>query len=125
MRVYVAGCYSSDNVMGVLGNIRNGLNQSANLFSAGYYVYSPWLDFQFAISLYGDLPAQYYKDNSMAWLEVSDVVYVLPYSENSKGVQAEIERAKELKIPVVHSITELEVIKLQGDIKLNTKLEAK
>ncbi|KKL26448.1 hypothetical protein LCGC14_2395160, partial [marine sediment metagenome] len=38
---------------------------------------------------------------SIAWLEVSDEVWVMPNSENSKGTQVEIKRAKELNIPVV------------------------
>jgi hypothetical protein len=37
----------------------------------------------------------------MGWLEVSDCVYVLRDSENSKGTLAEIVRARELKIPVL------------------------
>ena len=36
----------------------------------------------------------------MAWLEVSDEVWVLPNSENSKGTQGEIKRAEKLDIPV-------------------------
>lgn len=39
---------------------------------------------------------------SMGWLEVSDCLYVLKGSEFSKGTQAEIERAKELNIPILY-----------------------
>jgi len=39
--------------------------------------------------------------------EVSDCLYVLPNSENSKGTQAEIKRAKELNIPIFYSIDEI------------------
>jgi hypothetical protein len=43
----------------------------------------------------------------MDWLEVSDIVYVLPGFETSKGTLAEIERAEELNIPIVYSFEEL------------------
>ena len=48
------------------------------------------------------LDVEAYYRYSMAWLEVSDAVFVLPNSENSKGTQAEIKRAEELNIPVYH-----------------------
>ena len=40
-----------------------------------------------------NLEVENYYEYSLAWLDVSDYMLVLPNSENSKGVQAEIKRA--------------------------------
>jgi hypothetical protein len=107
-RVYVAGKYSADNVIDVLSNIRNGVDFAANVLIDGYAVFCPHLDHHFAISMWGDdITKKMYQDNSMAWLEVSDAVFVMPDSEKSHGVQREIERAMELGIPVVRTFPAL------------------
>lgn len=100
MRIYVAGSYSSDNVIGVLNNIRRGTKYCVELLKQGHEPFCPWLDYQF--QFYDDTltVADYYR-YSMAWLEVSDCVHVLPNSENSKGTRAEIARARELGIPII------------------------
>lgn len=112
-RVYVAGKYSASDVIDVLSNIRDGINHGALLLSMGYAVFCPFLDHHFAMSAWGSvLTKKQYQDNSMAWVEVSDAVFVMPHSEKSHGVQAEIARAKLLGIPVVYSLEALsEVIK--------------
>jgi hypothetical protein len=94
---------------------------SINLKRCGYAAYNPGLDVLEGV-IAGDLEYHDYFKPNFEWLSKADALFVLPYSQNSKGVQAEIERAKELKIPVVHSITELEVIKMQGDKSKNEKL---
>jgi hypothetical protein len=98
-RIYVAGKYSSDNVMGVLDNIKRGTQVCVDLLKKGYIPFCPWLDFNF--HWFGDLTIEDYYRYSMGWLEVSDCVYVLRDSENSKGTQKEIKRARELSIPVL------------------------
>jgi len=47
------------------------------------------------------------KDLSMAWLDVSDAVLVLPKYRKSGGTNLEIARAKELGIPVFYSIEDI------------------
>lgn len=107
--VYVAGAYSADNVISVLDNMRIGMRKATELLLAGYAPFCPWLDFHFQLMLQGEekLTVPDYYDYSMAWLEKSDAVLVLPNSENSKGTQAEIARARVLGIPVVETIAEL------------------
>jgi len=56
---------------------------------------------------------QQFYDYSLAWLEVSDAVYVLSNNENSKGTQIEIQKAKELNIPIFTNIEDLQDIKEQ------------
>lgn len=108
-RVYVAGSFSADNVLSVLDNMRIGMRKSLEVLLAGYSPFVPWFDYHFNLMLReGEkLTVQDFYDYSMAWLEVSDTVLVLPNSEKSKGTQAEIKRAKELGIPVVYNIEEI------------------
>jgi Domain of unknown function (DUF4406) len=107
-RVYVAGKYSADNVIDVLENIKQGINHGALVLKMGCAVFCPHLDHHFAMSAWGSiLSKKQYQDNSMAWLEVSDIVYIMPDSKDSRGVQREIERAKELHIPICYSLNEL------------------
>jgi hypothetical protein len=103
MRVYVAGKYSDDNIIGCLNNIHDGIKASVEVLKLGHSPFCPFLDYQFQLFDKTLTVEDYYK-YSMAWLEVSDCVLVLPNSENSKGTQAEIERAIELGIPVVYEI---------------------
>ena len=99
-RIYVAGSYNADNVIKVLGNIRRGTQVCVELLKKGYVPFCPWLDFNF--HWYGDLTIDDYYRYSMGWLEVSDCIYILRDSENSKGTQAEIKKAIELGIPVLY-----------------------
>lgn len=115
MRVFLAGPYSSDNVMGVLSNIREGQNRAAYLLHLGFDVYCPWLDHELCLSGPGcDLTEQMLKKNSMSWLEVSDAVFCVEGWEKSKGTLAEIARAEELGIPVIYNNMS-ELMKLRGE----------
>jgi hypothetical protein len=108
-RIYIAGAYSADNVITVLDNIRRGMRKATEVLLAGYAPFCPWLDFHFQLMLHEgeNLTVEDYYAYSMAWLEASDAVLVLPNSEHSKGTQKEILRAKELRLPIVESVVEL------------------
>jgi hypothetical protein len=112
MRVYVAGQYSRNpkgekaGVVDVLRNIERGTRISVDLLNEGYAVFCPWLDHQFAF-YDPDLTEKQYKENSMEWLEASDCVYVISGRGMGGGVDAEIEKAKRLGIPVFESIDEM------------------
>jgi len=118
-RVYVAGAYSSDNVMGVLENMRKGMRISTDVLVAGYAPFCPWLDYQFNLMLRDNesLTINDFYEYSMSWLDVSDVVLVVPGWENSKGTITEIERAEQQGIPVYYS---LELLKKDVPVDLNT-----
>jgi len=107
-RVYVAGPYSANNVLDVLRNIGRGEKMCANLFALGFAPFCPWHDKSYVIDLpeAGFSVDQFYK-YSIAWLEVSDAMLLLPGWKNSKGTLAEIDKANELSIPIVQSISEL------------------
>jgi len=110
-RIYVAGAYSANNVLAVLDNIRNGMRAGLEVLLLGYSPFVPWFDFHFQLMLRENekLTVDDYYKYSMAWLEVSDAVYVLPGYEESKGTAAEIARAHELSIPVYYDIEDLKV----------------
>jgi nucleoside 2-deoxyribosyltransferase len=108
MKVYVAGPYSSDNVLGVLSNIRKGINKSYVLLQQGFAPFSPWLDYHFVLEDYtNDLTVQDFYEYSMEWLRVSDAVLVQGNWQSSKGTIAEIKEAETLGIPVFHDLTKL------------------
>ena len=80
MRIYVAGRYSDDNILGCLSNIRRGIKICARLVKAGHTPYCPWLDFLFHF-FEEDLVEEDYYNYGLRWLEVCEEVWVLPNSE--------------------------------------------
>jgi hypothetical protein len=124
LRVYVAGAYSAPNVIDVLNNMRRGMRASAEVLLAGFAPFSPWLDYNFQLQLRDgeSLSVDDYYAYSMTWLEASDIVYVIPGWENSKGTLAEISRANALNIPVVYSMTDLK--KVAENVSYHKKLKA-
>lgn len=104
-RVYVAGPYSSDNILGVAKNIKIARDIGVKLMQAGFFPFIPHNDWELAVRT--ELPMTHFKANSMSWLEVSDCVLLLPNWETSSGTLDEIERADKLSIPVFEQLTEL------------------
>jgi len=107
-RVYIAGAYSADNVLDVLHNIRKGIEMSSHILRLGFAPFCPWLDYHFVLMDSAELlTVENFYDYSLAWLEVSDAMLVLPGHENSKGTLAEIEFAEDKNIPVFYDEDEL------------------
>ncbi len=105
-RIYIAGPYSADNIMGVFSNMRKGIDLSIEVLMAGYAPFCPWLDYQFAIR--AELPLGSFYDYSMAWLQVSDAVLVQPEgADKSEGTARELARAECLGIPIFYSLEQL------------------
>jgi hypothetical protein len=108
-RVYVAGSYNGPDVITVLNNMRIGMRAGVEVLRAGFSPWVPWFDYHFQLMLRpGEtLTIQDYYNYSMAWLRVSDAVYVCNYREDSKGTKAEIEEAQRLGIPVYYTLQDL------------------
>jgi hypothetical protein len=82
---------------------------ATKVFKAGFAPFCPHLDFHYSLMVEDDTDftvKEYYK-YSMAWLEVSDAVLLLPGWEDSKGTLAEIERARELNIPIFNRLEDV------------------
>ena len=108
MKVYVAGPYSSDNVLGVLSNIRKGNHVAYQLLQLGFAPFSPWLDHLFVLMDFNnDLTVNDFYEYSMEWLRVSDAIFVQGDWSKSKGTKAEVEEAELLGIPVFYDLTKL------------------
>lgn len=105
-RVYIAGPYNADNIISCLDNMRRGIKATVKVLRAGYSPFCPWIDYHYRL-VSGKVTREMYQAQSMAWLEVSDAVLVLPNWEMSLGTRAEISRAKELFIPVYYSLEDL------------------
>ena len=101
-RLYIAGAISDPSLITALDNIRRGARLSAEALLAGFAVFSPFIDFQLFLALRDgeSIPKPVIQAQSMAWLDVSDAVLLVPGWENSGGTRREIERAEQLGIPV-------------------------
>ncbi len=107
-RVYVAGAYSADNVLDVLKNIGRGEWYASKIFRMGFAPFCPWHDKDYVIKNWNSnfTVEQFYK-YSLAWLEVCDIMFIVPGYEKSKGTLAEIKKAQELGISLVYNFNEL------------------
>ena len=110
-RVYVAGAYSSDNVIGVLDNMRQGMRLATEVFLAGFAPFCPWFDFHFQLMLRDNerLTVDDYYRYSLAWLRVADALLVgdWPECDKSKGTQKELDEAIRLNIPIYICLQDL------------------
>ena len=111
IRVYVAGAYSADNVMGVLGNMGRGRLLAYQAFKAGFAPFVPWHDADFAMlgAMFGDqFTVKDFYEYSMEYLRISDAVLVEPRgADGSRGTQMELDEAKRLGIPIFWSLEKL------------------
>jgi hypothetical protein len=100
-RVYVAGKYSADNIIDCLRNIGIGKKTCAELFHDGLFPFCPWHDASYVEdACHVEIDKSMFYKASIAWLEVSDAVFVISGAGDGGGVDAEIDRARELNIPV-------------------------
>lgn len=104
-RVYVAGPYSGNSVLAVLDNISQARRAAPLVARAGWAPFCPHYDSDWSAHMtkaeHAAMSVDVYKAFSMAYVEVADVVLLLPGWENSGGTLAEKARAVELGIPCV------------------------
>jgi len=125
LRVYIAGALSTlppfevDNrspskvVTDYIANCAKMAAEATEVLRASdgkLIPYVPMLDFLLGF-WDGDLAEEQYRTMSAGFLEICDAVLVI---SDSRGVQIEIEKAKELGIPVFHDISKLMIYFDQG-----------
>jgi len=106
-RVYVASAISAENLEKGLGNLRKGILAGVELLKRGYAPYIPHLDYQFNLIQDEHIDVDLYYSYDLEWLSVCECMLVLPNWENSRGVKAEIEFAKENNIPIYYNIEDI------------------
>jgi len=115
-KIYVAGAFSDDNVLGVLKNIGRGQEFASLLFKEGFAPFVPWFDKEFVIHRWNEeMKVENFYNYSMEWLKSSDAVFVVPNFtglknwEDSVGTVAEIKTAEDNNIPVFYNINDLKI----------------
>ena len=104
MRIYIAGAMSDPSCINYLRNCGRGERAAAEIILMGDIPYCPMLDGAIFKQLRSDEDISFdrIREVSMSFIEHwAEMVVVLPDSENSVGTRAEINRAKELGIPVI------------------------
>lgn len=83
-------------------NVRDLIAVAIKLIDKGYAPYCPGLDFQYFLHLRASeaISEDSIKNISMAFLDVSDIIFFLPEWEKSAGCQMEYQRATELGMPM-------------------------
>jgi len=89
-----------------LFNVRDMLAAAVVLIGKGYAPYCPALDMQYFLSLRpGEMISEeIIKDVSIAFLENSDILVLLPGWEVSAGCKAEYSKAVELGMPAYYDV---------------------
>lgn len=110
--VYVAGAINASSAGKYLNNIRKGIQLSSKVFLAGYAPFCPFIDFHYNLVMDDEQVASITTPDfyaySIAWLEKSDCVLLVPGWEDSVGTNMEVERARELNLPIFKTLEELE-----------------
>ncbi len=95
---YIAGALN-DMSCAYLGNVRKMILWAEKIRALGYAVFIPGIDLLCGIACDG-WSYDVCFDNSQPFLAKSDVVFVCPGWENSKGTKRELDTAKNLSIPI-------------------------
>ncbi len=108
-KIYVAGPMTNSDPIKFLKNLSEGIHMSAKLVQLGFAPFSPFIDFQYFLSLRYDekITVDEIKEASMEWLYYSDIVLVIGDYSYSPGTLAEISEANRLEIPVVFDLESL------------------
>jgi len=109
IRVYVAGAISAPNPLDLFDNLRRGIDTGAQLFDLGFSPFTPHLDYQLALARKLDVTIEDFYRYSENFLDVCHAVFVVdnPRNAQSKGLEAELIRAKFKGIPVFSDLDTL------------------
>lgn len=109
--VYISGPYTAKNVVGVWKNVLTACKVGVAIRKKGHFPLIPHLynDFdEIAEAMDEHFSWQDYMDMDLAFLERCDALYFIG---PSKGANIELQRAKELGLPIYYSLDEVEAVK--------------
>lgn len=110
-RIYIAGAINAPSAGKYLNNIRKGIQLSSKVFLLGFAPWSPFTDFLYNLVMddreITSIKTEDFYEYSLAWLEKADAVLLVPGWEDSVGTRKELERAKELNIPIYKDLMDL------------------
>jgi hypothetical protein len=102
--IYVAGPYRAGTERGVLNNIRNAEAVAIEVWRAGFVALTPHLNTR----LFGGICSDdVWLNGALELMQRCDGVILVPGWEKSSGTIAEIEKAKNLNIPVFENVIDI------------------
>lgn len=104
-RIYIAGKLN-DMACDYIQNVHQMIIWSEKVRKLGFAVYVPGIDFVQGL-IFGNWNYDDYFNNSQAWLDVSNALFVTPGWEESKGTIREIASSKARGLPVFYDLDEL------------------
>lgn len=101
--VYVAGSYTAENAAGVEANVTAAIDATVELLDAGLHPYTPHLSHY----VHARHPRGYetWMALDFAWVKRCDALLRLP--GKSSGADREVALAREIGIPVFHSVRDV------------------
>lgn len=97
-KVYIAGPYRADTPTGVMLNIRQAAKTAERLWAKGYAPLCPHLN----SALMDGVAPEVFLEGDLRWLEVADMILLLPGWEKSVGARIERAYADECGLPIVY-----------------------
>ena len=107
--VYRAGPYGGKNFAEIEQHIVTAEVYAVKLWNLGYGVFCPHLNTAH-FEVKAKAPESAYKEFDLRMLEACDAVFVLPGWMDSAGTKAEMARAREIGLPVINDLQDLQIV---------------
>jgi leucyl-tRNA synthetase len=108
MKIYVAGPYSAKDARCVQMNVNKAISIGCQLMRKGWTPFIPHLSHYIWTHPGGDFEYKKWTEMDFEWLDVCDAFYLI---DHSPGADAELERAKELKLKIYYNLESVPVAK--------------
>jgi len=112
--VYVAGPYNSKTIFGKIYNILRARYWAKKIWRLGFAVICPHSNTAF-FDYWRPIPESQIMTACVDMINRVDVVYVIPQSDKSRGVRAEINAAREINRRVILDFEKLKYYKIGRD----------